>query len=355
MRDRYIYGIQQIGVGVNDAEKAFEWYATRLGSDVPIFDDDQVATNMAPYMGGKSHRKRAILAMSLQGGGGYEIWQYLDREPARAIQKLNLGDLGIIIAKVKSKNISQSFGRLQKQKVNFLSEIETDPDGKKCFYIEDPFDNIIQIKENTSWYSNNKTDTGGIFGCSIGVTNIDNSLKLYSDILGYNRVVYDCLDNFEDLKNLPNGNVRFRRILLGHENNRTGGFSKLFGKSEIELIQCIDSLPKKVFQDRYWGDIGFIHLCFDVGNLGVFIKELEDKGFSFRVLSDESFKMGDTNGRWGYLEDPDGTLIEFVEAYKIPLIKMLKWSINLKRRNPNKPLPDWLIKSLSIKRVKFDT
>ena len=354
IRDKLIYGIQQIGIGVDDADKALKWYGTRLGSDVLLFDDDNMATYMAPYMGGKPHKKRAILAMNMQGGGGYEIWQYLDRKPVKAEQELKIGDLGINFVTVKSKNISQSFERLKKQKVDFLSEIESEPDGKKCFYIKDPYDNILQIKENTSWYSDSKIDTGGISGCTIGVNDIEKSLLLYSDILGYDKVVYDCTDNFPELDKLPNGKGKFRRIQLAHINNRTGGFSRLYGESQIELIQSIDTKPKKVFQDRYWGDMGFIHLCFDTRNFPEIIKECEAKGFPFRILSDESFNMGELNGRFGYIEDPDSTLIELVEVFKIPLIKKLNWNINLKKRDPNKPLPDWLIKAMSIKRIKFD-
>lgn len=52
MENKLIYGIQQIGVGVDNADKAFEWYATRLGADVPVFEDNNAATYMAPYMGG---------------------------------------------------------------------------------------------------------------------------------------------------------------------------------------------------------------------------------------------------------------------------------------------------------------
>ncbi|MEZ4987841.1 MAG: hypothetical protein R2795_22905 [Saprospiraceae bacterium] len=48
MKDKLIYGIQQIGIGVRDADAAFEWYASRLGSDVSVFEDDNVATYMAP-------------------------------------------------------------------------------------------------------------------------------------------------------------------------------------------------------------------------------------------------------------------------------------------------------------------
>ena len=83
------------------------------------------------------------------------------------------------------------------------------------------------------------------------------------------------------------------------------------------------------------------------------VRECADKGFPFRVLSDDAFEMGDANGHWGYLEDPDGTLIEFVETHRIPLIKKLNWYINLKNRNPLKPLPNWLISAMSFNRVKF--
>jgi catechol 2,3-dioxygenase-like lactoylglutathione lyase family enzyme len=355
MEDKLIYGIQQIGIGVDDVDKAFEWYATKLGSDILVFDDDNVATYMAPYMGGNPHKKRALLAMNLQGGSGYEIWQYLDRKPSRPETELHIGDLGINIAKVKTRDTFKSFERLKKQQVEILSEIKNLPDGTKCFYIKDPYNNILQINEYSSWYSNNKKDTGGICGCIVGVSDIDSSLKLYSGILEYTKIIYDKTDLFEDLIVLPNGRGKFRRVLLAHENNRTGGFSKLFGESQIELIQSLDFKHKHIYQDRYWGDIGFIHLCFDIRHMNALVKECELKGFPFKVLSDDSFKMGQANGYWGFIEDMDGTLIEFVETHKVPLIKKLNWNINLKKRNPNKPLPDWLIKAMSINRVKFSS
>ena len=31
--------------------------------------------------------------------------------------------------------------------------------------------------------------------------------------------------------------------------------------------------------------------------------------------------MGDAAGQFAYIEDPDGTLIEFVETHKVPLVK----------------------------------
>lgn len=354
MKKKLIYGIQQVGVGVTDAKAAFEWYATRLGADVSVFEDDNEATYMAPYMGGSPHKKKAILALNMQGGSGYELWQYTDRTPQKPEYPVEVGDLGINIAKIKSKDIERSYQRLAYQNVNMLSSIQADPCGKKCFYIRDPYDNILKIKESDNWYAESKLDVGGVYGCSIGVTDIDFSMKLYSEILGYNKIIYDETGHFEDLKDLPSGEGRFRRVLLSHRDVRIGGFSKLFGESQIELIQCLDRKPRKIFENRYWGDIGFIHLCFDIRNMEDLVSECEDKDFPFRVLSNPSFDMGDASGHWGYIEDPDGTLIEFVETHKVPLIKKLNWNINMKNRHPEKPLPNWLIKAMSFKRVKFD-
>jgi len=353
MNTKLIYGIQQIGVGVPDAEAAFKWYATKLGSDVSVFDDDNTATYMAKYMGGKPRKKRAILAMNMQGGSGYEIWQHTEHTPTPPMEKIKVGDLGISSIKIKAKNLQKCYDTLKAKGVTIISDIQPDPDGPNSFYIQDPYDNVIQIKEFSSWYTK-KLDIGGIFGCTIGVSDIDESLKLYKDILGYDKVIYDKTDSFDDLKGLNGGGDTFRRVLLGHSQTRVGGFSKLFGESQIELIQTKSRTPVKIFENRYWGDIGFIHLCFDIRNMNALVEEVAAKGFPFQVLSDASFDMGDANGHWGYLEDPDGTLIEFVETHKVPLIKKINWSINLKKREPTKPLPNWLIKAMSFNRVKFD-
>ncbi|RJE72116.1 VOC family protein [Reichenbachiella sp. MSK19-1] len=353
MEEKLIYGIQQIGVGVDDAEKGFQWYGTRLGADACIFDDNNEATYMAKYMGGKPRAKRAILAMNLQGGSGYEIWQHTGRTPLKMETPLDYGDLGINIAKIKSTDVQKSYDRLKSFGVNFLTEIVTEPSGEKTFYIQDPWDNILQIKGSDSWHHVGKHDLGGISGATLGVSDIDTTLKLFSGLLGYDQVIYDKTGTFDDIATLSKGTERFRRILLTHKKDRTGGFSPLLGDGEIELVQRLDSTPKKLFENRLWGDIGFIHLCFDIKNMKKLVEECTEAGFPFQVLSNENFDMGDANGHWGYIEDPDGTLIEFVETHKVPLIKAINFNINLRNRDPHKPLPNWILKAMQIKRVKF--
>jgi catechol 2,3-dioxygenase-like lactoylglutathione lyase family enzyme len=353
MTEKLVYGIQQIGIGVENADIAFQWYATVLGADAVIFDDCNEATYMAKYMGGKSRKKRALLAMNLQGGAGYEIWQYANRKPTKPEKEFKVGDLGIHFPCIKTKNIEKTYTRLQNSNQNIISKIVIEPDLSSSFYIKDPFDNILKIKEFNSFYTNTKFDVGGVFSAVLGVSNIEKSLKLYADVLGYDTVIYDKTAYFDDLSSLNNGDKKFRRILLSHSKERTGGFAKLSGNSQIELIQAIENTPDKIFENRYWGDLGYIHLCFDIKNMQTLVKECEEIALPFQVLSAPSFNMGDANGYWGYIEDFDGTLIEFIETNKVPLLKKLGININLKNRNPKKPLPKWMIFAMNLKRVKI--
>jgi catechol 2,3-dioxygenase-like lactoylglutathione lyase family enzyme len=352
MQEKLIYGIQQIGVGVRDAAAGFKWYGTVLKADICVFDDENEATYMAKYMGGKPRQKRAILAMNLNGGSGYEIWQHTEHVSRPPKNPVQIGDLGINIMKIKSHNIKKSFNRLKAENVNILTEIIKNTDGSKAFFIKDPFDNILEIKEFDSWFKQ-KNDIGGICGATLGVSNIEATRKLFSDVLGYDKVLSDETGKFANLEGVPGGNEEMRRVLLGHSEKRVGGFSPLLGESQIELVEVKSRTPNKIFEDRYWGELGYIHLCFDIRNMDKLVKECEAAGFPFSVLSNPDFGMGEANGHWGYLEDPDGTLIEFVETHKVPLVPAIGWSINLQKRNPKKPLPNWLMNAMALNRTKF--
>ena len=48
---------------------------------------------------------------------------------------------------------------------------------------------------------------------------------------------------------------------------KTVHLARLFGKSEIELVQVKDRKPKSIYEGRIWGDPGFIHLCYDINDM----------------------------------------------------------------------------------------
>lgn len=75
------------------------------------------------------------------------------------------------------------------------------------------------------------------------------------------------------------------------------------------------------------------------------------KGHPFTVDScpgDIEFDMGDASGHFTYIEDPDGTLIEFVETHKIPIVKKLGWFLDMKKRDPKKSLPKFLFRMIGL-------
>ncbi len=355
--EKIISGIQQIGIGVRDFRKAWKWYKDVFGVDVRIFEDSATAELMLPYTGGKPRKRHAVLAINMMGGGGFEIWQYIGREPKAPEKPVQAGDLGIFAAKIKSPDVTAAHQNLKEKNVD-VHELVKDPGGKPAFFLDDPFGNIFQVVESNSWFSVDRSkETGATFGAIIGVSDIDESLKVYSDILGYDTAAYDEEGVFDDLKSLPGGNHTFRRVLLKQSRPPRGSLSRILGPSEIELVRAADMEPKKIFGDRYWGDLGFIHLCFDVQGMHALREECAEKGFPFTVDSNvipegRSFDMGEAAGYFSYIEDPDGTLIEFVETHKIPIIKKLGWYLDLRKREPGKSLPNYILKALKYSKVK---
>ena len=347
-----IAGIQQIGIGVSNVREAFKWYRQHFGMDIPIFEEAAVSALMLPYTGGKVHQRHAILAINLKGGGGFEIWQYTSRTPQPCSFEIQVGDTGIYCTRIKSSDVKGSYSFLKSKNVNLVSNLTQDAGGNPTFYLRDPWNNLFQVVKGNSWFGKGMQLTGGPSGCMVGVSDIERSKKFYADSLGYDTVVYDETGVFEDLKNLPGGTSKIRRVLLKHSKPRVGAFSKLLGASEIELVQVLDRTPKKIFENRFWGDLGFIHLCFDITNQQAMKQLCADKGHPFTIDSGEKFDMGEAAGHFSYIEDPDGTLIEFVETKKIPILKKLGWYLDLKKRDALKPLPDWMLKALKFNRVK---
>lgn len=281
---KYITGIQQIGVGVANVHEAWTWYRENFGMDVKVFEEAAVAELMLPYTEGQKRARHAVLAFSIQGGGGFEVWQHTGKTPEYPKTEPKIGDLGIFSAKLKTKDIKAFYQFLKNRNVTLLGDIETGLDGKKHFWIKDPYNNIFQAVECKEVFIKTDFQNGGIYGAIIGVSDIDKSLSVYQDILEYDQVIYDKTGEFEDLKSVSGGNGKFRRILLGHSKSRTGGFSPMLGTTQLELIQSLDTTVTPIFKDRIWGDPGFIHICFDVIGIDKMKEETFAKGYPLLLI-----------------------------------------------------------------------
>ncbi len=360
-----ISGIQQLGIGVSDVRAAFKWYREAFGMDVPIFEEAATAALMLPYTGGQPRDRHAILALNMLGGGGMEIWQYTSRTPVGPDFRPKLGDLGLFCCKMKAIDVEAAFHFLRKKEgATILGGLEAGPDGRPHFFVRDPFLNVFEITStlgDAAFFQSKKDERGGIggvFGAILGVSDLEKSKAFYSNILGYDTVVFEKkAEKWRDLAGLDGGFDPAGRVLLRHSEKRRGPFAPLLGPSEIELVQVEGHTPRRIFENRLWGDLGFIHLCFDITGMDEMREKCARAGRAFTVDSatafEKGFDMGEAAGHFSYIEDPDGALIEFVETHKIPILKKLGWYLDLRKRSDRKrPLPRWMLKALGFGRVK---
>ena len=352
-KEKVICGIQQVGIGVEDLATAWKWYNKNLNIEIPMVDDEGVAERMLPYTGGKPQPRHAILAISQRGGGGLEIWQPQGRKVVYPKEPLRIGDLGINICKIKSKNVKEACNYFIDNEIDVLSRISMSPLGIEHFYMRDPWGNIFEIEQDDYCFINVPKLTGGSNGVVIGVSDMDKSIEFYSKLLDYDIVAFDKTDIFDDLSEISGSNYKIRRVELKRSKPACGPLGDLMGPSHIELVQNLDIEAHKTLEGRWWGDPGFIHLCFDVRNMDKVREAAKALGHDFVCDSGENFDMGDANGHFTYVEDPDGTLIEFVETFKIPVIRKLGISINLKKRDDYKTLPRIITKALRFMKVEF--
>jgi catechol 2,3-dioxygenase-like lactoylglutathione lyase family enzyme len=347
-----INGIQQVGIGVENASEAWAWYRKAFKMDVPIFQDSAEAKLMTRYTAGKVESRHAILAMNMQGGGGFEIWQYTSKTPQASKNKLQWTDLGILAVKIRCKDSQKTYDHLQSIGADMLNIPSENPAGDQHFYVKDPYGNIFELVENKSWFSQNKDLTGGVLGVVMGVSAIDKVLPIYQNHFQQSDILADSLQIWDDFKSLGVLGQAFRRVILEGSSEPSGAVGKLLCQTQIELIETDHLSRNIIFADRNWGDLGFIHLCFDVNEMSALKANLKAVGIEFTVDSESEFDMGKAAGRFAYIEDPDGTLIEMVETFKIPIMEKIGWYLNLRNRKKHATLPSFLLKILALNRVK---
>lgn len=348
---KIISGIQQVGVGVTNVKEAWNWYIENFNMNIRVFEEKAVAELMLPHTQGETRERYAALAINMNGGGGFEIWQHTGRTPLSPKEEILIGDLGISVSKMKCQDIDALYEEFGKKKLDLITKVCNNPAGVKHFFVKDLYGNVFEFVEEANVFQK-KNIGGGVYGAVIGVNSIEESISVYHDILKYDEIVYDRTGRFEDLQGVPGGNEEMRRVLLKHHKPRKGAFSELLGPTTIELVEVKSRKPKDIFEGRMWGDPGFIHLCFDMQGMNDLREECKAAGLPFTVDSSESFDMGEAAGHFSYIQAPEGTLIEFVETHKVPVMKKWGLYINLKKRNPEKPLPRWMVKALGLNKVK---
>lgn len=342
-----IGGVLQIGIGVKNMPISRKWYADNLGFNAIALEEESVTHLMKVYTGDTSHERQAWVIMNMAGAGGLEVWQYLSRKPQFSQWPISLGDLGIFASIIGSPSPEVLYNSLQdvRWKSKYFKE-------EKTFLFCDPFGNYFQVK----WQELlGKKLNNGVIGAIVDCSDLNRSIAFYENILGYQQISQHEKNPLAIFDGVNGSSHRLESALLKKPKGTIGGFSNFLGGSMIHLVQAKDLQPKKIYEGRFWGDPGFIHVCFDVTDMDQLKLHCERHGHSFTVDSFEtengkSFEMGKVMSRVAYIEDPDGTAIEFVETHKLPIIA--GFTINFKKNGQRKNVPHWVLQLLSLRKVK---
>jgi hypothetical protein len=320
--------------------------------NIPFFDSVQPAPLMDCYTHGKTITQRASMIMNLQGGCAMEVIRPTTFEPRKADFQIKVGDLHIFQVHMKTRDVKQMQEHCKKNGALGVSEIQLNPAQQNVFDLTDLDGNFFRVEPTKECYREMGHPSNGVAGCSIGVTNMEEALNLYSDLLGYDEVVFDRTGTFNDWRHLPGGTEQYRRVRLKQSAPTGGGFARVMGETFIELVQALDRVPARTFKGRIWGDSGFVHLGLDVKGMKKLGENLGAQGFGFRCDSNDALSMGQTKVHCTYIDDKDGTLIELIEVYKVPIVE--KWGVflNVEKRDPLKPLPNFMLNALRFSRIK---
>ena len=181
--EKIICGIQQMGIGVPNVQEIWKWYRKFFGMNVRVFEEAAEAPLMTRYTGGQVHSRTATLALSMEGGGGFEIWQFTSRQTEKPTFEVQAGDFGLYSCKMKSRDIKASFDFFKSNGAEIIGDLFKLPNGQATFYTKDPNGNIFQLVTRHFSYNiytisffNNINST---IGCFIVIHIIIDYKKIY--------------------------------------------------------------------------------------------------------------------------------------------------------------------------------
>ncbi|MBD3284808.1 hypothetical protein GF338_00580 [candidate division WOR-3 bacterium] len=347
-----INALQHIGVGVADLERSWAFYR-RLGFDVPMNVDQSYIPRLAPLTGGNFERS-VVFAGNLMGGAAIEIFQFTSIEPRRS-ERWKWGDPGISSIALKVPDLAEAMRLFSDVEIIFQPRAWPAYPEWKAALVQDPDGillNLIQIPEMTFSLRIPDIKSGGVIFPTIAVSDMERALSFYRDILHYTEILYDWEGVDPALTAIPGGKRRQRRVMLRDPRPATSFFNFYLDRGMIELVEVRGKKAAHLFHGRRWGDIGINEVCFDVYDIEGTFTELSKKGAGVVVapnVEEDSFDGG-SSAFFGYVVDPDNTMIELAEPTRLSLTKKL--SLNLRKRKPGKPFPSWLMKMSRFNRYK---
>lgn len=138
----------------------------------------------------------------------------------------------------------------------------------------------------------------------MGVRDTDRTYEFYRKLMGFRVKLSDQTSYMEEMGPIIGAVVEMRALMAM---NAGGG-------AAIELIEHTSTRPLEPPEPVQWGDIGYLELGLKAFNLDQLYLDLKSNGVEF-LTPVRSMELS-TGGRerYVYLRDPDGLLLQLVEA-----------------------------------------
>ena len=139
----------------------------------------------------------------------------------------------------------------------------------------------------------------GIHHASVAVSDLDKSISFYRDILGLKLLYIERFSGEQLSRGVGVKGAEMRLAIL------------LAGDDILELIQYVT--PEGKPYDRLPGDIGNMHIAFQVSDINKMYKVLIKKGIKVNTPPIENTEGPMKGMIWCYFNDPDGAQLELLE------------------------------------------
>jgi catechol 2,3-dioxygenase-like lactoylglutathione lyase family enzyme len=151
----------------------------------------------------------------------------------------------------------------------------------------------------------------GLHHVSIGVSDLKRSLPFYQEVLGFKKKLFDITWKDSAMGQVIGRSVKIRSVLLAND----------IGGGAIKLVQLfadyeghIGHKARPIPSDRRWGDAGHLEVAVEAGDIERTYRELKGKNVEFLLSPQHWYIPGTLEGRYFYLKDPDGVLVEVIDG-----------------------------------------
>ncbi|UCD08243.1 MAG: VOC family protein [Dehalococcoidales bacterium] len=165
----------------------------------------------------------------------------------------------------------------------------------------------------------------GVHHIGIGVSDMDESLKFYRDLLGFKQTMFDHTGLIPGMEGITGkSKINARVVMLMNENTGPLGLGMLKlvqllppDKPDPCFVQVLipGQRQTSVAGALRWGDIAIAEACFNTrGGTGKVTEQLAEKGVKVETeAATYKFPPYDAETTFSYVRDPDNSLIELAD------------------------------------------